>query len=112
MPETTMNEYRQPMSGKDKIRSSWKILAIQTEAKSHPVRDTTDYKLRSSITSPDPGHVLAASLSAYGIYHQLMILNCGPNELQSISVNISTRLSHRWYGNRSPYLLADLPLRG
>ena len=67
------------MFGKDQVRRTGKILTVQTKAKTQFVRGTTNHKLWSGITSPNPGHVPAALLFAYDICHQLWIKHIDEN---------------------------------
>lgn len=60
MPETAMDEDRQPMFGKDEIRPSGQILAMEPETQPDAVCGATHAQLRTGVLAPNPRHIGAA----------------------------------------------------
>src|SRR5579862_136808 len=56
MPETTVNEYDGSAGRKNEVRASWKIAAMQPEAQSHGMRQTSNDQFRSSVLLPNLRH--------------------------------------------------------
>src|SRR5262249_28453042 len=63
-----MHEYDFPPSGKNHVRLTRKIVAMQPEAIAHPVRQPAHHQLRTSIRTLHSAHNAAALFS--GLFHR------------------------------------------
>lgn len=60
VPEAAMNEYNSIVFWKYDIRFTWQLFLVQPEPVSLPVKITPNQKLRLSILTTDPAHVVTA----------------------------------------------------
>lgn len=69
VPEAAMHEYNSPVTGKDQIGASRKVISIETETKAQPVCDPTYGNLGSCVAALDVGHHLASPLAIHDVSH-------------------------------------------
>ena len=67
MPEASMDKDSQLVFGENQIGTSWKVLAVQTEAQTHAMGNTPDGQFGGRVTPADSGHQLASTLAIHNI---------------------------------------------
>ena len=102
VPEAAMHEYNGPVTGKDQIGASRKIISIETETESQPVCDPTHGDLGSCVAALDVGHHLASLLAVDDVSH-----SCKPKGRRASSRLLGAANAEGEHGDVSAvYLLA------
>ena len=67
VPETPVDEYDRPVPGKNEIRLSGQVSAVDPEPESPAVQGRPDYQFRFRIPAPDSGHHPAPDLGGHPV---------------------------------------------
>ena len=63
-----MDEHNQPSPGKDDVRCSRQILAVEAVSQAAGMHGSPDNQFRASVTASDPSHILAAASWIYPVH--------------------------------------------